>query len=110
MRPPKETIQQRIAAVAASMLAGATGLREGCREIVKLMARLPKPENRDSDLLGILAVDDELEDVPMGAVRERWAPEALAERDRSAEKYLALERENIFRACQALIAKWGPAA
>jgi len=110
MRPPKETIQQRIAGVAASMLAGATGVREGCREIVKLMARLPEPDNRDSDLLGILAVDDELEDVPMGAVRERWAPEALAERDRAAEEYLALERENILRSCQALIAKWGPAA
>ena len=61
-------------------------------------------------LLGILAIDSELEDVPMGVVRERWAPEALAERDRAAEEYLTLERENIFRACQALIAKWGPAA
>jgi hypothetical protein len=110
MRPTKQTVQHQIAGVAASMLAGQIGLREGCREIFKLHGRLPEPDNRDDDLMTMIAVDDELETVPMGAVRELWAPEALAQREQRAAKYLDLMREHILRSCQALIAKWGPAA
>jgi hypothetical protein len=110
MRPTPQTVQQRIAGVAASMLAGHLGLREGCREIVKLHWGLPDSDIRDDDVMTMLVVDDELETVPMGAARELWAPEALAQRDQRAAKYLDLMREHILRSCQALIAKWGPAA
>src|SRR5262245_21378750 len=110
MRSTKQSIQQRIAGVAASMLAAQIGLREGCREILKLSGSLPDPDYYDDDLLALVAVDDELETVPIGAVRELWAPEALAPRERRAAEYLERERESILNSCRALIAKWGPAA
>jgi len=64
----------------------------------------------DPDLLYLLAVEDDLEDVPAGEVRQRWAPEALAVKDHRKAEYLGRARDEILRSCQALSIKWGPSA
>jgi hypothetical protein len=100
-------VRQRIAGIAATMIAGQVDLLDGCRAIVQLRWSLSKPDSMDPDLLYLLAVEDDLEDVPGGEVRQRWAPEALAEKDRRKTEYLGRAREEILRSCQALNIRWG---
>ena len=103
-------VRQQIAGIAATMIAEKVDLLEGCRAIVQLRWSLSKPDSVDPDLLYLLAVEDDLEDVPAGDVRQRWTPEALAEKDRKKTEYLGRAREEILRSCQALNAKWGASA
>jgi hypothetical protein len=103
-------VRSRIAGIAETMIAGKVDLLEGCRAIVQLRWSLSKPDSMDPDLLYLLAVEDDLEDVPAGDVRQRWAPEALAEKDRKKAEHLGRAKEEILRSCQALTAKWGASA
>jgi len=103
-------VRQQIAGIAAMMIAEKMDLLEGCRAIVQLRWSLSKPDSMDPDLLYLLAVEDDLEDVPAGDVRQRWTPEALAEKDRKKAEYLGRAREEVLRSCQALNAKWGASA
>ena len=106
----QQSVRQRIASIAATMITGHVDLLEGCRAIVQLRWNLSEPDSTDPDLLYLLAVEDELEDVPAGDVRQRWAPEALAEKDRRKAEYLSRARGEILRSCQVLTAKWGASA
>jgi hypothetical protein len=84
-------------------------LHEGCRAIVKLRAGLPDEDEWDPDVLAFVAVDSELDDVPLGSVRELWEPTALAEKDRKRDRYLGETREGLLSACRGLIERWGTA-
>ena len=110
MTPNERTVRQRIAEVAATMISGQMDLLAGCRAIVQLRWSLTEPDSLDPDLLYLLSVEDELEDVPLGDVRQRWSPEALASKDQKKSDYLDRAREEILRSCHALNIKWGPSA
>jgi hypothetical protein len=108
--PKGEDLRREIARVATRVLADEMGLHEACREIARLRTGLADPEIDDPDLLIFVAVDSELDDVPLGGARERWAPEALAEKDAQAADYLARVRDRLLRACQSLSVRWGASA
>jgi hypothetical protein len=107
---PAGRIQQQIAEVAAQMVAGEVDLLEGCREIVSLRSSLKEPELYDPDLLAMVGVESELDDVPTGATRALWSPEALADKDHKKDRYLRSVRSTLIASCLMLIAKWGPTA
>jgi len=92
------------------MIAGQVDLLAGCRAIVQLRWSLAEPDSLEPDLLYLLTVEDELEDVPLGDVRQHWSPEALASKDQKKSDYLARAREEILRSCHVLNIKWGPSA
>jgi hypothetical protein len=106
----REDLRREIARVATRVLTGEMGLHEASREIARLRTGLTEPEIDDPDLLIFVAVDSELDDVPLGGARQRWAPEALAEKDAQAADYLARVSERLLRACQSLSVRWGPSA
>jgi hypothetical protein len=106
----EKDLRHEIARVATRMLTGEVGLHEGCHEIARLRTGLSEPEVADPDLLVFVGVDSELDDVPLGDVRQRWAPEALAVKDAQTAEYLGRARDGILRACQAVVAQWGPSA
>jgi hypothetical protein len=99
-------VRRKIADVASSMLDGPMDLLEGCRTIVRLRGNLSDPDLYDPDLLFLVAVESELDDVPVGTARQHWAPEALAEKDEKKSRYLATAQEEIQRSCRALITRW----
>jgi len=106
MTTARPLVRRKIVDVASSMLDGPTDLLEGCRTIVKLRGNLSEPDLYDPDLLFLVAVESELDDVPVGAARQHWAPEALAEKDEKKSRYIASAREEIQRSCRALILRW----
>jgi len=48
-------------------------------------------------------VASETDDLPIGTVRQYWAPEALIEKDRVAAAYEAKIREQFLAACDQIL-------
>lgn len=100
--------RQRIADVAAKMLAGEVDLLEGCRTIVSLLPGIPVDDrDDDDDLLTMVVIDSELDDIPLGRTRDLWEPTALARQEEKKARYLGVMHEEIMRACRSLVARWG---
>jgi hypothetical protein len=106
MSPTIEAIRKRIAYVAQTMLAQQVDLLAGAREIASLSRGLPEPDVSDPDVLTFVAVDSELDDIPMGSARSMWAADALAEKDRQRDEYLGRAKETIEQACRGVIARF----
>jgi hypothetical protein len=102
--------RKQITTIAAGMVAGELQLLDGCRQIVSLRPSLSEPDLYDSDLLCLVAVESELEHIPLGSVRELWDPDAVIEKDRELAEYLQLAKHEILDACRALIARWAASA
>jgi hypothetical protein len=102
-----ESVREEIATVACGMVAGVVELLDGCRRIALLRGSLSEPDISDPDLLVVVAVESELDDVPLGATREQWSPDALAAKDKEKAEYLDAANQELLRACRALNAKWG---
>lgn len=72
---------------ARQMLDGELDLVEGCRKLAQLHHRSRAP---DSDaILTVIGFASETDDLPIGAERERWAIDALKEKDRQRNEYMA---------------------
>lgn len=97
--------REQVAAVAQAMLAGDVHLQDGCREICGLRFQLSNPEQDDKDLMLLVGIDSELDDCPVGPVRQHWEPEALAGKDRQRDAYLHRLNDHLLTACRAL-ATW----
>lgn len=98
--------RQQMAEAARKILAGSIDLLTGARRIVNVSRGLPEPELSHSDVLTFVAVDSELDDVPIGSARNLWAPEALTEKDRRRDEYLARAREAVEEACRGIISRY----
>lgn len=82
------------------MLDGELELVEGCRKLVQLHRRSGAV---DSDaIITVIGVESETDDLPVGAERERWAIDALKEKDRQREEYMAQARGPLMEALQQL--------
>lgn len=86
------------------MLDRQLGLQDGCRQLVALRHELASSDSADPDLLFVVGIDSDLEEFPLGPVRDRWAPGALAEVDRRRDERLERVREPLLAACRALAA------
>jgi hypothetical protein len=100
--------KRRIAAVAAGMLDGTIDLLDGCRQITNHRAGLSPLSLSDGDVQVLVVIESELDDVPSGAARAYWAADALADKERKKDDYLAEVKEQLTRACRAIVEKWGP--
>lgn len=107
MTTSRNLVRKQIASVAAKMVQKNMELLNGCRTVVQLRGSLSEADGSDPDLLVLVAVESELEDVPTGPSRECWAPGVLAQKDEEAARYFQAVRDDVIRACQALVEKWG---
>ena len=92
--------------LARRMLSGETDLFEGARTMAALGRNLTEAEGLDSDVLTFVAVDSELDDIPFGDARQRWAPDALKEKDRQRDDYLVKARPALEQACRAIATRY----
>jgi hypothetical protein len=74
--PDVEQARRAIAETARAMLAGRTPFIEGARSLIHLrwIAKLPE---FDEDMLVFVGIDSETDALPLGPVRQHWAPTAL---------------------------------
>jgi hypothetical protein len=97
--------RRRAVQLARDVLAGHLGVLEGARELSALRHSVGVTEH-DRDFLTFFAVDDETDGMPMGAVRRYWQPEALAREDAELQAIADSARDDVFVACQNVIARF----
>jgi len=91
--------------LAARMLSGEVDILVGSRRMADLGRRLSLTDPAAPEVATFVAIDSELDDLPMGAVRGRWAAEALAEADGRRDAYLGQIRALIENACRVILAR-----
>ena len=83
------------------ILAGEADLDDGCRRLALHLLGLPSL--RHLDAANIISLhESETDTLPRGAARAFWAPDALADADRSRLAYFELMRADLLGACRAL--------
>ena len=90
--------------VARGMLNGAIGIVAGAREIARM--QFVSTTQYDRDVLVFVGIASESDHLPLGEIRQQWAPEALRVKDEELQSYEARVRERAFRACEGLIARY----
>ena len=97
--------RQELIDVARAMLDGKMHLIEGVRKMASLRYDIGEPD--DPIFHPILAIDSETDRFPLGQVRERYAPDALARIDQEMDRYLADARDDILSACKQIVRAFG---
>jgi hypothetical protein len=94
--------------VSRSILDGKLALTEGARLLAELRSRVRAEE--DKDFLVFMGIDSQTDHFPLGEVRARWDPAALARYD--AERHSAESdfRQSAEEACRNLVRKYANAA
>ena len=102
------TAQHELAAagpIAQAILDGRIELVEGARRLSRLALEFaPKPLEPDFSIF--LLLEDRTEALPIGPVRQYWAPEALARKDQELEKIVGPFRDDVLAACRRLAARF----
>jgi hypothetical protein len=95
-----------VAQIARDILDGRIGIIEGAREIRRFCGGHLGFDERDPDLNTFVAIDTETDDLPIGDVRQYWAPDALAQKDAQLARCEVIYREPAFRAASHLITRF----
>jgi hypothetical protein len=98
-----DTKMKYVVDVLQQILDGKTHPIEACRIVVSLRRSFPDPQ--DSDLLILVGIESETDDLPVGEVRDRWAPDVLARKDVEMKEYLTRVEETLLNACRNLVRK-----
>ena len=87
--------------IARETLAGEHDILQACRDLAALrLSLLHLPEDA---LDAFIAVSSEVDDLPLGAEREHWAPDVLRAQDAEAEEYRERIRPRVYEALRELI-------
>ena len=76
----------------------------GAREISRLISAYIGRRGTDPAYAPFIVFDDRTSEIPVGEVRELWAPEALAQKDAQLASVEAEMRAELLDACRRLVA------
>jgi len=102
-----EARQREAADVARAIVDGQRGICDGCRALARLAHDLVPDWRVDPDFVVFGALDSESDRFPLGTVRDRWDPTALAALD---IERLDMERRaepEVMAACRSILARFG---
>jgi hypothetical protein len=94
--------KEKLAETAQALLSGKIPAIEGAREILRLWYQAGLPPD-DDDITPFVAVDSETDALPLGRVRELWAPDALAKLQPEIDRAEQWARETILPHCERVI-------
>jgi hypothetical protein len=97
-------IQRRRAyVVARAVINGELGAVEGSRILTRLGYGLALGNIEPDFMLTFAGVDSETDDLPLGAERDLWNPQALDRKDAELQEYQPKVEEEVRQACSSLI-------
>lgn len=99
--------RQRVIETASAILRGELGVIEGSRILCSLRLRASSIDH-DPDFLPFVAIDSETDHLPLGDVRQHWAPAALASLDQELQAAEAFHRDRAFAGCERLLLRFCP--
>jgi hypothetical protein len=97
--------RSEVVLIAQRVLSGGCGIVEGARQLSGLAHRLAA--EHDPDFTFFIGVDSETDHLPLGDVRQRWAEDALRNKDEELRSLEGFFRADALNACQSLILKFG---
>jgi hypothetical protein len=100
------TNRQRVVQIAQGILDGRVSIIAGARQIRGFSGGHIGVGERDPDLNTFAGIDSETDDLPIGDVRQYWAPDALAQKDVEIARCEAMYREPALEAATHLIARF----
>jgi hypothetical protein len=100
------SVRHNAGRVAASVISGTTNLLDGCLALAPLLAQA-ELDSDDSDAKAIEFVCSELDGLPLGDFRNRWAPEALDRLAPELESAIAWATPVAMPAIQSLARRFG---
>lgn len=96
----REKTKIRMLAIVRGILFGHIGLVEGSICLASLTYNLEPRWSGKMD--AFVAVASQTDDLPLGSVRQHWAPDALARKDDELANYEARIGEDVLNACREL--------
>lgn len=94
--------REKMRHIAQAVLDGQTSVIEAARIMLPLLHRSPALASQE-DFNFIRGIDSETDDLPVGRVRELWAPLALASKDREIAQCESLWRDQFRAACERIL-------
>ena len=93
--------------VAQGVLEKRLGICEGSRALASLAHDLVPDWRVDPDFVVLGALDSDSERFPLGALRDRWDPKALALLDIEREEMERRVEPDVMAACRSILARFG---
>lgn len=97
--------RQKVARIAQDILDGRIGVIEASRELSGLRFGVGGDE-WDPDFITFVGIDSETDDLPVGQVRQHWAPDALAAKDAEIARCEKMYRDPACEAASHLVARF----
>jgi hypothetical protein len=101
-----QSCRERAAELAASILSGDLPVLEGCHLLDELRTCVEVPDN-DPDFLAFNVIQSETDSLPIGRIREHWAPEALLCLEPELRSAAAWASPIALPACASIVARFG---
>ncbi|MEQ8035955.1 hypothetical protein [Xanthomonas sp. WHRI 6106] len=92
--------------IASGILSGEVPILEGCHSLAGLRREV-EVEDLDPDFLTFGMISSEIDALPIGSIRARWAPEALAELEPDMQSAIAWATLQALPACDSLVRRFG---
>lgn len=108
MRAPEERRKLALE-IAQNLLSQQISAVEAVRALVPII-RVDSTLVSREDRKAMLGYEKEIEDLPVGRVREVWHPDALLEKDKEIEKHERLYGAEVKAVCERLVKKWAALA
>jgi len=98
--------RMRAAEIATLVISGSMPVLEGCHLLDNLKAAVEVPDN-DPDFLTFNTIQSETDALPIGRVREHWAPSALAALEQELRSAADWAHPIALPACMSIVARFG---
>jgi hypothetical protein len=96
---------KQVVETAKGMLDGKIGIIEGSRILGSLYFKVGV-DRSDPDFIDFVGIDSETDHLPIGRVREHWAADALARKDKEIKDAEDSYRERALASCRELIKRF----
>jgi hypothetical protein len=97
-------VQGKIVGICESILKEEMGIIAGSRRIKSLGFELF--DNNDEDFVFFIGIESETDHLPVDFERRNWSLEALERKDKEIAEFESVSREDVFKACRKLIARF----
>ena len=95
---------RRLRALARRLVQGKETVIEGSRNMLKYRFWMREEQNRDFDIF--VVVSTQSDHLPVGSVRQYWAPDALERKDKEILKLEELYRARVIKSAARIYEKY----
>lgn len=99
------SVRARAVEACAAILAGKLDVLEGCHLLASLRWEVEVDE-RDADFVAFATISSEVDALPIGEVRQHWAPEALAKLESEIQSATAWALPQAVVACRSVVQRF----